>query len=105
MYVTATKLLLFLYQHTPQLCVVYLLIVTEQKSLYLPLALTTCHSHYNSRQRAERGGIEHTLKAAADHSGETFTVHRRVGMASQPCQTDGVLELGQEERCSIHCLA
>lgn len=85
-------------------------------SIHTPPSVTTCQPHYKSEKEERAAGSEVerdfrlTLEAAACNtysSGETFTVHQpvRVGRASQACQTDGVLKLGQEERCSICCLA
>lgn len=85
-----------------------------------PPPMAACHPHYYSerkrkeplngrRWKREKRGTQ----AAAEHSWWTFTVHRPVcvctcvcvGMTSQACQADGVPKVGQEERCSICCLA
>lgn len=65
------------------------------------------HCSHNSRQsqRAREWRWTHNSTPLR----ETFTVHQPVcvcvGTASESCQTDRVLKLGQEKRCSICCLA
>lgn len=112
----------------PQLCAIcFSLSVTRQGfsftqqnrvpsvSTYNPSFMTACHPHYYSekeeratqRQTVKKREGRHALKATAHYSWGTFTVHQSVcvGMTSQACQSDGVLKLGQEERCSSCCQA
>lgn len=79
-------------------------------------SVSVCVSLRDHRSKLFRMNIEYnddqwptnqSTITTAHHSGEAFTVQQSVcvGKASRACQTDGVLKLGQEERCSICCLA